>query len=150
MTKAQRGRENAKSFANDNRVEKFACSEQKYEKTAKGRATEQAKNRQIATYIPLGKENAVTSGYLQAVLGTSARCVQQMIERARLDGHMIINDQNGRGYYISEDPDDWERQYWQDTNRALAILKRRKHLRKKLIEAGRDVRMRGERRGTGT
>ena len=108
--------------------------------TPKNRTNEKtAKERVIIEYIPLGKENAVTSGYLQAVLGTSARCVQQMIERARLDGHIIINDQNGRGYYVSEDPDDWERQYWQDTNRALAILKRRKALRQKLIEAGRDL-----------
>lgn len=136
---------NAEISAREECRKETTYCETKCEKTAKERATEQDANRGIEAYIPLGRANAVTSGYLQRVLGTSARGVQQMIERARLDGHIIINDQDGRGYYISDDPDDWERQYRQDTNRALSILKRRKHLRRLLKEAGRDVCTRGKR-----
>ena len=64
---------------------------------------------------------------------------RRIIARLRDEGYIIINDQNGKGYYLSDDLDEIEKQYKQDTARAMAILKRRKYMRKMLKEAGRPV-----------
>lgn len=93
----------------------------------------------IASAIPHGSENAVTREWLSRTLLIPDRKVRELIEQARRCGCIIINAQDGRGYYQSDDPDDWERQYRQDTNRALAVLSRRKYLRQRLKAAGRDV-----------
>ena len=94
---------------------------------------------QVVSEIPLGRENAVTRKWLCEALQLSDRKVRECIEAARSYGCIIINAQDGAGYYRSDDPDDWERQYRQDTARAMSILVRRKHLRKRLKEAGREV-----------
>lgn len=93
----------------------------------------------VVSAIPAGRENAVTRSELALRLGLSDRKTRELIESARREGHIIINDQDSRGYYRSIDPDDMERQYRQDTNRALSILARRKELRRALKAAGREV-----------
>lgn len=95
----------------------------------------------LLSYIPRGRENAVTRGYLCAVTGLSDRRVREAIEAARNDGALILNDQSGAGYYTADesDLDALQRQYRQDTARAMALLRRRKHIRRILKEAGREV-----------
>lgn len=95
----------------------------------------------ITDYIPHGRENAVSRGYLCALTGLSDRSVRAAIEQARNDGALILNDQDGFGYYQADirDLDALQRQYRQDTARAMALLKRRKHIRRILKEAGRPV-----------
>lgn len=85
------------------------------------------------------RANPTTRHALCLRLGLSDRKVRELIEKARRYGYFIINEQDGRGYYLSDDLDDIERQYKQDTNRALSVLARRKSLRDKLKEAGRAV-----------
>lgn len=89
--------------------------------------------------IPYGRRNAITRDALAAKLGMSDRAMRKAIEEARGDGLLILCEQNGRGYYQSDDPAEMRCQYQQDTNRALAILKRRKPLRDALIAAGQQV-----------
>ena len=89
--------------------------------------------------IPEGKENAVSRAALCAASGYSDRLIRRIIAQLREEGYMILNRQDGKGYYISDDPDEIERQYRQDTARAMSILKRRKNMRKFLKEAGRPV-----------
>ncbi|EQB20038.1 hypothetical protein UNSWDHB_2624 [Dehalobacter sp. UNSWDHB] len=90
----------------------------------------------ITDYIPEGKENAVTRERLCAVTGLPDRKIREEIERARRKGVIIINAQDGAGYYASEDLRDIARQYQQNERRALSILAQQKHLRKRLKEAG--------------
>lgn len=90
----------------------------------------------IDEFIPTGRENAVSRSYLAKVVGKDDRKVRRMIEEARAAGALICNDQDGKGYWISEDPKEWLAQYRQDTARAMRILKRRKPLRDALIAAG--------------
>ena len=68
--------------------------------------------------------------------GLSDRKLRQTIEDLRNDGNFICNDSNGCGYYISNNLEDLERQYRNDTARALSILKRRKHIRAYLVANG--------------
>lgn len=93
----------------------------------------------VTDYIPVGRENAVSRSYLASMLGVSDRKMRKMIEDERRAGAIILNAQDGKGYYMTDDLDEMERQYRQDTARAMAILTRRKALRKRLKDAGRKV-----------
>lgn len=88
-----------------------------------------------------GREHAVTRERLAYELCTHDRAVRRMIQAARDDGALILNAGDGRGYYLADadDLDELERQYRQDTARAMSILKRRKEMRRILKEAGRSV-----------
>lgn len=91
----------------------------------------------ILFFLKVGKENAITRNQLVASTGYSDREVRKSIAYLREKGYPIMNDQKGSGYHISYDLDEIERQYRQDTARAMSILKRRKTLRKILKEKGR-------------
>ncbi len=91
------------------------------------------------TNIPLGKDNAVTRDGLRNLTGMSDRAVRKMIESARGYGYLILNDGDGKGYYQSTNPDEWEKHYHRETARALSVLRTRKCIRQKLKELGRRV-----------
>ena len=93
----------------------------------------------VLDLIPYGRENAIQRRRLAELLDMTDGGIRAAIRRARKAGVIIINDQDGAGYYRSDDLDDIERQYWQDTSRAMAILVRRKFLRRRLKAAGRTV-----------
>ena len=54
----------------------------------------------ITDYIPTGKANAVTRSQLCAQTGLDDRKVRELIEAARHNGELIIN--NGSGYFIAD------------------------------------------------
>jgi biotin operon repressor len=92
----------------------------------------------ILSLIPTGHENAIPRARLAAVLGVSDRRCRRLVQEARDAGAIILNRQDGRGYYLATaaDVEDLQRQYRQDTSRAMAILKRRKTIRGILKECG--------------
>ena len=90
----------------------------------------------ITDYIPIGKENAVTRAHLRAVTGLPDRKIREEIEQARRKGAIIINAQDGAGYYQSEDIKDIAKQYRQNERRALSIIPKQKNLLKRYKEAG--------------
>ncbi len=98
----------------------------------------------IVDYIPVGRENAVTRRQLCELTGMRDRALRNAIEDARQSGEIIINAQDGRGYYRSEEPKDLAGQYVRNRNCAMAILVHRspahgrtpKHIRRKLKAAG--------------
>ncbi len=89
---------------------------------------------EIVEFIPVGKENAVTRGYLREVTGWNDRLVRKRIAEARKAGLLIINDQDGNGYYFADNIDEVRKQYKQDRARALSILARLKVARQILKE----------------
>ena len=91
----------------------------------------------IIEAIPYGRENAIPRRDLAAKLGVTDRKMREMVQGLRERGFLVMNAQDGRGYYFSSDLDEIERQYRQDTARAMSILKRRKLMRSMLKEAGR-------------
>ena len=94
---------------------------------------------EVLACIPFGVESAVSRSYLSAKLGMPDRAVRKCIQNARTAGHIIINDQSGRGYYQSDDIDHIEKQYRLNKSRAMSILVQQKYLRRRLKEAGREV-----------
>lgn len=86
--------------------------------------------------IPFGKDRAVTREYLTAKTGLPDRQVRKAIEEIRRS-HIVLNDQDGKGYYRSYDLDDIERFYRQERARALAVLYRMKPMRVLLRGGGR-------------
>ena len=93
----------------------------------------------VLACMPTGKENAKTRVRLACDTGLPDRAVRLGIEELRKAGYLIINDQSGAGYFMTDDLDELAKQYKQDTARAMAILVRRKAIRKKLKECGRPV-----------
>ena len=73
---------------------------------------------------------------LSAILGEeiSDRKMRKMIENARQEGFVIANEQNGRGYYVPESLQELQILYRQNENRALAILKQQKHIRREMAK----------------
>ena len=93
----------------------------------------------IEEYIPLGRENAVTRAQLCTLTDLSDRMVRKEIELARRRGCIIINQQDGRGYYQPTDLEEISVQYRQNKRRALSILAQQKYMRRLLKAAGREV-----------
>lgn len=90
----------------------------------------------VEEYILRGRQNARTRQTLCTLTGLSDRAVRREIEDLRERGEFIITDEDGKGYYISEDYEDVKRQYLRDTARIKAISKRTKHLREFLKDRG--------------
>ena len=76
---------------------------------------------------------------LCGLTGLDDRSVRAAIEDARERGVFILNDEDGLGYYISNEVANVRRQYMRDMARIKAISKRTKHLRKYLKEKGENV-----------
>lgn len=81
------------------------------------------------------KRSARTSYWISKLTGIHERAVRELIEELREEGHLICNDQDGEGYYLSDDIEDIRRQYARDRARALSILKRLRPFRRKIHEA---------------
>lgn len=90
----------------------------------------------LMSLLHTGADNALSRETLAAAMDMPDRTVRKLVEKARDEGCFILNNQNGRGYYLPETMDDVYRQYKQDTSRAMSILKRRKHMRRALKEVG--------------
>ena len=88
----------------------------------------------ITDFIPRGRENAIRRADLVARLNLPDRTIRDMIAAARRNGALILNDQTGAGYYISEDIGELKRQLKQNDNRAMSVLMQSVHLRRKIKE----------------
>lgn len=92
---------------------------------------------ELMDLLGVGRETAITRRELCMKMGLSDRMVRREIERARNEGVLIVNAQDGEGYYISEDVVELRRQYQANFHRAMSILRQQKHLRMKIEEAER-------------
>ena len=77
----------------------------------------------IADFIPVGKDNAISLCQLVKLTGLSDRIVRDMIALERRNT-AILNLQNGAGYYIPSDSDraEIERYVKQEEARAKSIF----------------------------
>ena len=77
----------------------------------------------IAEFIPVGKENAISRSQLVKLTGLSDRIVRDMIALERRNT-AILNLQNGAGYYIPSESEkaDLERFIKQEEARAKSIF----------------------------
>lgn len=94
------------------------------------------RNEIVLDAIPFGKDNAIRRETLAVQCGLSDREMRKAIEEIR-HTHIIMNDQDGRGYYRSYDLADIERNYRQERARALAVLYRLRPMRELLRGGGR-------------
>lgn len=79
-------------------------------------------------YSFLQNEGAASAIELSKRFGAPERNIRAAVEELRTE-YIIINDQDGKGYYLSNDPDIIQRYYWQEYSRAMSILKRLKPVR---------------------
>ena len=77
-------------------------------------------------------DKPITRRELVDLTGMSDRLVRKAIEQARVDGNIIINLQDGRGYFVTDDPAVLEHQYKINQSRAMSVLVQQKYIRRKL------------------
>lgn len=88
----------------------------------------------ICDFIGVGRENAVTRASLVARLNLPDRTIRNMIATARKNGALIMNAQDGAGYYISDDIGELKRQHRRNHSRAMSILVQQTHISRKIKE----------------
>lgn len=76
----------------------------------------------VASVLDYGKDYAVSREELAGRLGTSDRGMRRMLEEARMDGLAVCCDQDGKGYYLADTPEEYRRQYYQARSRAMKLL----------------------------
>ena len=76
-----------------------------------------------------GKKNAVPRAELAEILGVDDRKMRKMIAEAKRDGLVVCCDQDGKGYYIADEPEEYDRQYAQTYSRAMSLLVQLKYMR---------------------
>lgn len=95
----------------------------------------------IMEFLLFGADLARTRRELCYLTGWPDRMVRQAIEDARRatggDGPFIVAAANGRGYYLTRDPDEVEAHYRSEYARAMSILVRTKGERRFLKKRGR-------------
>ena len=60
----------------------------------------------VLQYIPVGKNSPVTRLELRRLTGMSDRRIRYAIQDLQEEGHLIINHQDGRGYFLADSPED--------------------------------------------
>ena len=93
------------------------------------------RNETVLDAIPFGRDHAIRRDALAAKTGLEDRQVRKAIEEIRRT-HIILNDQDGKGYYRSYDLQDILRSYRQERARALAVLYRLRPMRDLLRGGG--------------
>lgn len=93
---------------------------------------------EIVNCIPVGRENAINRWALREKAGVSDRKCRKLIQEAKEHGEIIINLQDGRGYFrpAEEDLSNISKQYHQNLSRMISLSKQQKVLRKILKDAG--------------
>ena len=91
----------------------------------------------ITEYIPYGANNAITRDELLKVAdyfveGITDRSMRRLLEASKQNGNIIINMQDGRGYFRPENKEEIERYIRQEEARAKKIQFNLKSARKAL------------------
>lgn len=86
----------------------------------------------ITDYIPKGQNNAVSADSLCTALNIDLRTVRKLISAAQENGAVILNMQDGRGYFVPADDesqlvDDYIKQ---ESARARSIFRKLRTARK--------------------
>ena len=93
----------------------------------------------IINLIP--EDEPIDRGKLRELAGTTDRECRRMIQKARENGELIVNMQDGKGYkrVTKDDITEIRRQYHSNKSRMISLSKQQKTLRKILKEAGEEV-----------
>lgn len=87
----------------------------------------------LIAYLTEAKE-PVRRGELSVLMDRPDRIVRRIIEEARNDGYLIVN--NGGGYFLATSLDDIRRHYNTENARAVSIFKRLRRCREILKQEG--------------
>lgn len=88
-----------------------------------------ARTEKLISLLGKGVGQAVSRNQLAVLMGLNDRQMRETVAYARLEGICIANDQNGGGYYLPENLEEYKRQYRQTLNRGRNILSQLKALR---------------------
>ena len=77
----------------------------------------------LVSFLGRSRDAARSRDSLCYLMQRSDRAVRKIIEEARNRGYVILNDQSGRGYWLSEDPKEIEAWYRQVRSRAISVFR---------------------------
>lgn len=109
--------------------------EEKAEEMQRKSAEQKAIVELISRTVPFGRENAIKREELARVLQVNDRQARHYIGIARLNGVIVINDQNGDGYFQTDKFEDVVQEYKREKRRVLSIVERMRPLRRVLMDA---------------
>lgn len=89
----------------------------------------------ILSFIPYGRENAVSRKYLCSVLGINDRTLRNAIKKLLRAGEPILSSSHSGGYWRSNDPEEWGKFLKECDNRAVTERKNVAKLRERYYEA---------------
>ena len=79
-------------------------------------------------------EKPISRHDLSKTLEISDRRARSWVQKAREEGMVICNTQDSSGYYLPSSVEDLKRQYRQNQNRAISILRQQKYIKRRLNE----------------
>lgn len=88
-----------------------------------------ARTKHLICLLGKGEGQAVSREQLAVLMGMDDRTMREAVAYARLEGVCIANAQNGKGYYLPDNLEEYKRQYRQTLNRGRNILAQLKALR---------------------
>ena len=92
-----------------------------------------ADHKALYLVIPEGRENAYKGSVLASVMGCDERRIRQMIEDLTVNGNIVCNLQNGKGYYRPVSEEDIDAMLKLTASRAYSLL-RKKYALKRALE----------------
>lgn len=88
----------------------------------------------ILNLIPFGQANAITRQELCRLTGLPDRAIRRQIQALRESGEIIINNQDGKGYYRTDDPQEIVRYCLQEYKRANTIINTANAIKAKYLD----------------
>jgi hypothetical protein len=76
----------------------------------------------MINHIPKGKENAIKRSDLVVKSGIPDRHMREKIVELQKEGYPIVNTQDGCGYFLANNMDDFKRYMRQERKRALTRM----------------------------
>ena len=63
----------------------------------------------VINHIPKGSKETITKETLIGLTGYTDREIRKAVEEARRNGVRVVSSSHRRGYYIADNPEDWDR-----------------------------------------
>lgn len=82
----------------------------------------------VLELIPMGRENAIKRRELAELASLTDRQMRRAIQQLRAEGAPILNDMDGRGYYVSYEKREMQRQIKQIKSRISELAKQQAYL----------------------
>lgn len=93
----------------------------------------------LMSIVPKGRKNAIGRTELAYLMGVSDTALRRLIAETVADGYLIVNAEDGAGYYVPETPEDVDialRKHRSRRKKLEAKIDLMQRVRKQMAEGG--------------